>query len=234
MVAIAIIGVRSGSKSIKDKNIAIFNHKPLMYWIIKEAKKARKISDVYVSTDSEKYRKMAIKFGAKAPFLRPKSLSKDSSKEIDYLIHALKWLKKNDKIKPDIVVRLQATSPLQKYTDIDNCVRKLELDRNATSSMAVSEAIQPPHKALKLDTNKKYLRPYIDKSSIEVKNRQNLPIAFYRSNIIASRYKLLINKKVQIGNKSIKVNVPQTRSIDINTKFDLELCEYIAKKYKLF
>jgi CMP-N-acetylneuraminic acid synthetase len=205
-----------------------------MYWIIKEAKKARKISDVYVSTDSEKYRKMAIQFGAKAPFLRPKSLSKDSSKEIDYIIHMLKWLEKSDKIKPDIVVRLQATSPLQKYVDIDNCVRKLELDINATSSMAVSEAIQPPHKALKLDKNKKYLRPYIDKSSIEVKNRQNLPIAFYRSNIIASRYKLLMNKKVQIGNKSIKVNVPQIRSIDINTKFDLELCEYIAKKHKLF
>ena len=234
MVAIAIIGVRSGSKSIKDKNIAMFNHKPLMYWIIKEAKKARKISDVYVSTDSEKYRKMAIQFGAKVPLLRPKSLSKDSSKEIDYLIHMLKWLEKSDKIKPDIVVRLQATSPLQKYEDIDNCVRKLELDINATSSMAVSEAIQPPHKALRLDKNNKYLRPYIDKSSIEVKNRQNLPMAFYRSNIIASRYKLLMNKKVQIGNKSIKVNVPQIRSIDINTKFDLELCEYIAKKHKLF
>ena len=46
MVAIAIIGARSGSKSIKDKNISIFNGKPLIYWIINEAKKAKKVNEV--------------------------------------------------------------------------------------------------------------------------------------------------------------------------------------------
>ncbi len=234
MVAIAIIGARSGSKSIKDKNISIFNGRPLIYWIINEAKKAKKVNEVYVSTDSEKYRKLAIKYGAKAPFLRPKNLSTDNSREIEYLKHTLKWLDKKNNFRPSIVVRLQATSPLQKSIDIDRCITALELDKNASSSMAVSEALQPPHKALKLSKNKKYLKPYFKQSSIEVKNRQNLPTAFYRSNIIASRYNLIMRYNTQIGNKSRIVKIPQIRSIDINSKFDLEICEYIAKEYNLF
>ena len=52
---VAIIPARSGSKSIKDKNIQFINNKPLIYWTIKSAKESKKIDQIYFSTNSIRY-----------------------------------------------------------------------------------------------------------------------------------------------------------------------------------
>ena len=87
---IAIIGARSGSKGVKDKNIKEIFGKPLMSLIIKTALASKKINRVIVSTDSELYAETAKKYGAEVPFIRPYSISKDFSPEIEYINHALK------------------------------------------------------------------------------------------------------------------------------------------------
>ena len=51
---IAIITARKNSKRIKNKNIKIFNKKPLIYWTIKTALKSKLFDKVFVSTDSKK------------------------------------------------------------------------------------------------------------------------------------------------------------------------------------
>ena len=83
---IALIPARSGSKEIKNKNIKLFNKKPLIAHSIISAKKSRYIKEVYLITDSLKIAKIGKKFGAKVPFLRPKYLAKDNSKAIDTYI----------------------------------------------------------------------------------------------------------------------------------------------------
>ena len=35
------IGARGGSKGVKNKNIKIFNKKPLIYWTLEQAKKIK-------------------------------------------------------------------------------------------------------------------------------------------------------------------------------------------------
>ena len=208
MTALAVIGLRSGSKTIKNKNIVNFGGKPLMYWIIKAALNSKKINRVIVSTDSKKYQKLAINFGAEAPFLRPKSLSKDTSNEKEYLLHCLDWLYKNENYKPKFLVRLQATSPLQIPQDINRCVSSLQLNKNYTSAVVASEAFQPPLKAMKLDSKNKFLMPYFQENSIEIVNRQKLDKAYYRSNIIATRCSYFLKTNKQIGSKSVPASCP--------------------------
>ena len=70
---IAIIAARSGSKRIKNKNIKLFNGKPIIYYSIKAALKSRCFERVVVSTDSKRIAKIAIKFGAEVPFIRTKN-----------------------------------------------------------------------------------------------------------------------------------------------------------------
>ena len=82
---IAIIPCRSGSKGVKDKNIIKLFGKPLIYYSILFAKSCSFIDRTIVSTDSKKYAKIAKKFGAEVPFLRPKKISGDSSLDIDFL-----------------------------------------------------------------------------------------------------------------------------------------------------
>ena len=147
---LAIIAARSGSKSIKDKNLSIINGRTLLYWIVKKALKSKYLDKIYVSTDSIKYQKLSKKYGAYCPILRPKNLSKSDSKEIDYIIHTLEYLSKNNDFKPDYVVRLQPTSPFQFTSDIDESIKKIVKYKDATSIQVVSESTQPPFKALKI------------------------------------------------------------------------------------
>ena len=55
---LGIVTARGGSKSIKDKNIAPLNGKPLIYYTISESLKAQTIDRVIVSTDSPKIAKI--------------------------------------------------------------------------------------------------------------------------------------------------------------------------------
>ena len=72
----AFIFARGGSKGIKNKNIRLFNGKPLIYYSIKLAKKISSIKKVFVSSDNKKILDIAKKFGAET-ILRPKSIAKD-------------------------------------------------------------------------------------------------------------------------------------------------------------
>ena len=229
---IAIIAARSGSKGIKDKNLSIINGQSLLYWIVKKALKSKYLDKVFVSTDSKRYQKLSKKYGALCPVLRPKKISSSSSKEIDYVLHTLEYLKENNDLIPDFIVRLQPTSPFQLTSDIDNSIKKIIENRKATSLQVISESSQSPMKALKI-YKKKYISPYFLKNNQNnVFNRQKLKKAYYRSNIIISKTSHILKYKDQIGIKSLFYIIPPYRSIDINDKFDLELAKMINKKRK--
>ena len=98
MKYLAIICARSGSKGLKNKNILKIAGVPLIGHSIKMAKSLKNISKVIVSTDSKKIASIAKKFGAEVPFLRPKDLSTDKSREIDAWKHAIDFYKKKKSI----------------------------------------------------------------------------------------------------------------------------------------
>ena len=134
----------------------------------------------------------------------------------------------NEGYTPKFVTRLQATSPLQLSEDIDRSIECLESNKDATSSMVVSEALQPPMKALKEKGG--YLVSYYESKSQEIVNRQELSKAYYRSNIITSRVDDFLKTKNQVGDKSLKVEIPIERSLDINSELDFYLAEKVMKK----
>ena len=80
---IALICCRGGSKGIPNKNIKKFSGKPLLSWIIKEAKKSKIFDDIVLSTDSKNISKIGRFYGASVPGLRPKKLSTDNSDVFD-------------------------------------------------------------------------------------------------------------------------------------------------------
>ena len=117
----AIIPARSGSKAIKNKNIIIFNKKPLIAHSILTAKKCR-INKIILSTDSIKYREIGKKFGAEVPFLRPKKYSRDTSSDAEYIKHCYFWYLKNN-IKIDIFIILRPTTPIRNFKIVNNALK---------------------------------------------------------------------------------------------------------------
>ena len=78
MNKIAIIPARSGSKGLKDKNIIDLCGRPLMAYSIEAAIKSSCFNRVIVSTDSEKYGKIAKQYGAEVMY-RGAKLSDDKA-----------------------------------------------------------------------------------------------------------------------------------------------------------
>ena len=59
----AFIPARSGSKSIKNKNLKKLNNRPLLAYSIISANKSSHIKKIIFSSDSELYAKVASKYG---------------------------------------------------------------------------------------------------------------------------------------------------------------------------
>ena len=84
---LGIVGIRSGSVGVPNKNIRQILGKPLIGWILEKATKSKYINKLVVSTDSFKYGEIAKTFKAEVPYLRPKELAKSKSSEIEYVKH---------------------------------------------------------------------------------------------------------------------------------------------------
>jgi len=116
---VALIPLRGGSKSIPYKNIKKINKKPLAYWVCSAASKSKYIDHVYISTEDKKIKKIVEKFGFGVTVIeRPAKYAQDESSTESVMIHFSK------NINFDILVTLQATSPLTSEKDIDDAIER--------------------------------------------------------------------------------------------------------------
>lgn len=232
-----IIGVRSGSKGVPHKNIRLLMRKPLMAWIIETARASRYINRIVVSTDSDEYAVIARHYGAEVPCLRQKELAADHSPECEYVRDMLEWLEEHEQYKPDIVVRMMATVPLQLPEDIDRCIEELLKDPLAQSAVVIAEARQHPHKALKLvddGMSGKRLVTYFTESGREVTPiaRQHYEKAYFRANVIACRTQVIYETGSLTGDLVRYHIIPQERAIDIDSPIDFFIIEKLMEKFR--
>ena len=122
---IAIIPARGGSKGIAKKNIRLIDGHPLIYYQIKTALESKYINEVYVSTDDKEIAEAASQYEGVKIIDRPEEISGDLAKSEEAIIHAVKHIESTgDKV--DIIVFLQATSPLNKASYIDESIEKIK------------------------------------------------------------------------------------------------------------
>ncbi|MFC1521625.1 cytidylyltransferase domain-containing protein [Elusimicrobiota bacterium] len=85
---IAIIPARGGSKRIKNKNIADFCGKPIIYYPLMAAKQSGLFDKIHVSTDSETTKTVVENLGFPVDFLRDPMLADDHT----HIRPVLKWV----------------------------------------------------------------------------------------------------------------------------------------------
>jgi CMP-N,N'-diacetyllegionaminic acid synthase len=224
---INILGVtlaRGGSKGIKNKNLTKIKGKPLIFYTIKEAKKSKRLTNYVVSTDDNKIKKVAQKYEAEVPFIRPKKFSKDNSSSASALKHALLQCEKIYKKKFDYVVELMATNPLKTVIDINNIIRIL-LRNKADSVIAVNQLFDHhPARIKKIKRGKLY--DFAVKEKLESRRQDLKPQAYVRSgSIYAMSRKYVMNKKRYFSGKSLAYVLPSERTINIDDKNDLIIAQ---------
>ncbi len=135
MECVAIIPARGGSKGIPRKNIHLLAGKPLISYNIQQARQARLVNRVIVSTDDAEIAAISYQYKAEIVW-RPEEISGDIASSESALLHVLDYLKKSEGYQPDLVAFLQCTSPLTLAEDIDNTIQAL-LDEGADTALAV-------------------------------------------------------------------------------------------------
>ena len=182
MSVLAVIPARSGSKGIPDKNVVSFRGKPLLVHSIEQALAARNVERVLVSTDSPRYREIALAAGAEAPFLRPSAFAGDRSTDLEVFVHALDWLDTQESYRPGVCVHLRPTYPTRSVGDVERAVDLLLSDPTADSVRSVTRAPETPYKMWRLDEGGT-LHPLLESPLREPWNlpRQTLPEVYLQN-----------------------------------------------------
>ena len=140
MKIIAIIPARSGSKGLPDKNISdIFGH-PLISYTIRCALRSNLLDRVVLSTDSSEYADIGKCYGASVPFLRPSSLSLDTTTTESTLQHSLNLAEHHFDETFDICVFLSPTDFFRTSFMIDSVVQSLIDDPTLESSFTSNKS----------------------------------------------------------------------------------------------
>lgn len=132
MKILALIPLRGGSKSIPKKNIKEIAGKPLFAWVLEAALKCSFIDSVYVSTDSVEIADMVNNLYLDANVIsRPAKYATDDSSTEEVILHFLSQL------DFDVLVTIQATSPLLLAEDLDRAIIQFKADQLDSSLSAV-------------------------------------------------------------------------------------------------
>lgn len=222
MNILAIIPARGGSKGIPRKNIRLMNGKPLIFYSINNGKNCSYIDDVVVTSDDNEIISVAKSLGCNI-IKRDKSLSEDEVTLDPVIYDAVQKMESYKNKKYDVIITLQATSPLLKKSTLENALNKF-LNSDIDTMISV---VNKPH--LSWSKNELGFFPCYE----ERLNRQMLPDNYLETGAFLISKRECVKKNSRIGNKVSVYEMPENESIDIDSTQDWIICESELKKKKI-
>ena len=216
---LAIIPAKLKSKRLPNKNLKLLLNEPLIAHTIKSALKSKKIKKIIVSTDSKKIAKIAIKYGAEVPFLRPAKLTKNKINTWDISKDVIKKLQIKENKTYESFIYLQPTSPLRTTQDIDNAIKKFKT-KKANAVVSVSEA-KPKFWFKNVSNQGKMSETKEDKKKHYLLNGA---IFIFKTKFIQK------SKANNYGKNCFAYVIPAEKAVDIDTLIDFKVAEFILKK----
>lgn len=229
---IALIPARGGSKGIPRKNIVPFCGRPLIVHTIETSIQTNVFDRIIVSTDDDEIADISRRHNAEVPFLRPKELSQDDTKDFAVFAHTLHWLQEHEGYTPDLVFYLRPTAPLRKVDDIYRTLEKITAT-NCDSVRTVCLAEHHPYRMARLvEDIPSPIMPEV--KTIVPHRRQELPPIFRWNGLVdALHSRNALYYSTMFGKDIRAVITPRERSIDIDESIDLFLAECIfSSKYR--
>jgi CMP-N,N'-diacetyllegionaminic acid synthase len=230
---VAVTLARGGSKTIKNKNLAIVGGKSLLERTLYAGSLSKYIDAHYVSSDSADILAEAERLGAKLA-VRPSHLATDTASSADAILHFLQGLSldaylHNLLYRPDYVVELMCTCPFKSTEDIDACIEKLHLT-GADSVVTVTRLLDHHPSRLKYIKDDTLCDFYPEKKE---SRRQDLePHAFVRAGgIYAFTWDSVFKTKSRYGGVVKPVVIPSERAVNIDEPLDLMLAELIGDRH---
>lgn len=230
MSRICTICARGGSKGVKNKNIRLLLGKPLIAHTINQAKISGLFDCIAVSSDSAEILAVAKEYGADLLIDRPKEMSTDYAAKLPAIQHCVEVAEENTGERYDVIVDMDTTSPLRLVEDILKSVQLLEETSDATNLITGSPSRRSPYfNLVEVDSNGIVsLSKPLEKSVIR---RQDAPKCYdMNASIYVWKRGALMDSEKLFQSNTILYEMPEERSIDIDSEIDFEFVSFIATK----
>lgn len=223
---VSIIPARSGSKGVVNKNLRKLNGVELLNWSIKTSLQIQLISRTLVSTDSDEYAQRANEMGAEAPFLRPESISRDNSTDLEMILHSIDFFKSEGRI-PDLIVHLRPTSPLRNPNIVSQAIEMAAKNLNhITAVRSIQEMSETAYKSFEIGENGNLISVFTHSSDLDKSNmnRQAFPKTFVANGYVDILIPSYILKASKIHGDKVLPFVTEN-ILEIDTEADLKQLE---------
>jgi pseudaminic acid cytidylyltransferase len=226
MASLCIIPARGGSKRIHRKNIKDFLGKPIIAYSIESALKSGLFDEVMVSTDDLEIAEIAIRLGAKVPFLRTDKTANDFATTFD-VIEEVIFEYKNRNQNFEYICCIYACAPFVTDRILVDSLEVLRYN-NFDSVFPIMPFGFPIQRALKIGVDNKtafFYPEYSLSRSQDLEKGYHDAGQFYWMN--ANK---CLQKKVILTDNTGSIVISELEGQDIDNEVDWKLAEL---KYEL-
>ena len=220
MSNLCIIPARSGSKRIPKKNIKSFLGKPIIAYSIEAAIQSNLFTEIMVSTDCQKTAAIALKYGAKVPFIRSKENSNDFATTYDVIKEVIDEYKK-EKINFENICCIYACAPFVTANKLKQAYHEL-INKKIDTIFPIIEYSFPIQRAIKMENGKIKLfnTNYLDTRSQDLEKSYHDSGQFYWM-----KTEKVLKKGKIITNNCSSIIITELEGQDIDTEIDWQLAE---------
>ena len=225
-----IIPARSGSKSIKNKNLQKIGNKSLIEHAINFAREINHVEKIVFSSNSKKYLDIADNIGVDVLHHRSNSASKDNSTDLDFFKNFIKHHSNKD--LPEFFIHLRPTTPLRAKKILNNALNFfLKHQKRFTSMRSVSKMSESSFKTFIIKNSK--LCSLNNKFELDIFNnpKNSFPETYFPNGYIDIIKTKNIFKNFIHGNKVLPYII-NDKVVDIDSIEDLKYANYIFKSKK--
>ena len=234
MSTIAFIPARSGSSRLKNKNIRIVAHRPLIYWTVKSAIQSNSLDKIIFSSDSKRYYQLLIRCLKKDKIktdliefdYREKKFTKNKSKIFDYIKSGL--INKFNLNENDLIVLILPTCPLRSINTIKKSIKLSEVTKKNVFSVTKYDF----HLSFAIKIFKNSWKSVFKRSPLLTGNTQGQTqkIYYHPTGVINCLHVKILKKNYKSAYyKSLPLVVNRNESIDIDTIEDLNIVKKLLK-----
>lgn len=229
MIRICTICARGGSKGVKNKNIRDLAGKPLIAHTLEQAQASHLFDLIAVSSDSPEILEVARRYGAELLVERPAELATDTAAKLPVIRHCVEEAERTSGKRFDVVVDLDATSPLRLVEDIQGAVSLLERE-NVSNVITAAPARRSPYFNL-VELGKDGVVRLSKPQEKPIVRRQDSPKCFDMNASIYVWQRTALFDYPTVFNADTRLFVmPEERSTDIDNELDFEIVELLMKK----
>ena len=229
MRRVCTILARAGSVGVPGKNVRDLAGIPLVAHSIRHARSSGLFSAVVVSTDDPKVIEIAQDERVDHVVHRPKELASDTSPKLPALQHAVENAESTLGERFAVVVDLQPTSPLRVPEDIHRVVEMLESGPRSHNVVTGCRSHKSPYFDVVQSDGDEFVRLVAPPGPDgPVVRRQDAPITYDLNGSIYGWWRdALMSAREVIGPRTRLCEMPAERSVDIDSKLDFRVAEFL-------